>query len=367
MKKLLSFILFLIVSVTTTYSNEKIEISLLTCSEGKEAFTIWGHSALRIIDHNQNQDLVYNFGLFDFNTPNFYLKFTQGKLKYKLGLHYSQNFFESYKNENREIIEQKLNLSDKEKSAIINELNYLYRPENRYYYYSFVGKNCTSELRDIIIDNTTNDFDRNSLTKKSYRQELNEYLTYRPWLKLGMCLIMGYKVDKKTTQFESLFLPYYLCYALRDIKTELGKPLILEEKVHFKTNQHKKSYPFYFHPLFILSILSLVYILVRSKSLQKSFILIIGMIGLLMLALIFYTEHYELKLNFNILWCSPLYLVVALLSKKNLSKKKTLSFINLIVMLLIIPIWLLKIQQFELFFLPIYLTLFIINIRILRE
>ena len=61
-----------------------LRISLLTCSPGAELYSTFGHSALRIVDSSSGTDIVYNFGVFDFYHPDFYLKFVRGKLLYYL-------------------------------------------------------------------------------------------------------------------------------------------------------------------------------------------------------------------------------------------------------------------------------------------
>ena len=172
-KNLLILALLLFSTNQFLYSNNQIEISLLTCSEGSESFSTWGHSALRIIDKENSIDVVYDFGLFDFDTPNFYAKFIKGNLKYKLGLHGSYRFIQYYVSKDRQVIEQKLDLTDESKIKIIKRLEYLNKPENRYYYYNFLKKNCTSELRDLIFENVESDFE-NTITNKSYRNQLDE-------------------------------------------------------------------------------------------------------------------------------------------------------------------------------------------------
>src|SRR5437764_986958 len=59
-----------------------IQISVLTCSPGDELYSLFGHSALRIIDSNSRTDIIYNWGTFDFDEPDFYVKFMRGKLLY---------------------------------------------------------------------------------------------------------------------------------------------------------------------------------------------------------------------------------------------------------------------------------------------
>ena len=363
-KNIATYFFLLFIGITSIYSNNNIEISLLTCSSGSETFTAWGHSAIRIIDKDSSVDIVYNFGLFDFNTPDFYLKFIKGKLKYKLGTHSTRNFYISYFEENRQIIEQKLNLSEEDKVKIINELEYLYRPENRYYYYSFVGKNCTSELRDLLFENIETDF-HNQLTNKTHRDQLNEFLNDKLWVKLGMSMIMGYKVDKKIDLYESMFLPDYLCYGLNNIQTN-GEKLVLTEKVYNKTSINNINYPFILNPLFILSLLLLIVLFVKSKFIQTPILLLVGIIGLTILLASLITEHPELKYNLNILWINPLYIFAAILKfKKNPKYKRYLSIILQVMMIVLIPFWLFRIQHFELAFLPIILILTILNLRTL--
>ena len=63
------------------------EISIITCDPGQEAlYAAFGHSAIRINDPVLGIDLAYNYGVFDFNQPNFYLNFTRGHLIYKLSV-----------------------------------------------------------------------------------------------------------------------------------------------------------------------------------------------------------------------------------------------------------------------------------------
>ena len=344
------------------FSSENFEITMLTCSPGKETYSAWGHSAVRVVDKKANIDVVYNFGLFDFNTPNFYPKFIKGRLEYKLGIERTQGFYHIYLGENRQVIEQKLNLTDKEAIKIIQKLQYLYLPENRYYLYRFAGKNCTSELRDLILENINTDF-KNISTSKTIRDQLNEYLQDRLWLKFSMSLIMGYKVDRKIDLFDSMFLPDYLCYGLREIKTENGN-LITEETIFNQLYDVNNGYSLLINPLFILSVLALLVISFNKKYIQTSFLIIIGLNGLVIFTLSLITEHPELRYNLNPLWINPLYFFIVFL-KNGSNLKGYLTILLQLMLFAMIPIWLFKIQYFEWTYLPIYLILTLFNLRIL--
>ena len=65
-------------------SKAALQISILTCAPGEDVYTAWGHTAIRIIDSSKQTDIVYNFGTFDFNTPNFLLEFIKGNLNFNL-------------------------------------------------------------------------------------------------------------------------------------------------------------------------------------------------------------------------------------------------------------------------------------------
>jgi hypothetical protein len=76
---------------------------------GNESYS-FGHTAIRISDPSQFIDLVYNYGAFDFNTPNFVAKFTKGDLQYFAVAHPYTDFINDYTYERRSVYEQELNI-----------------------------------------------------------------------------------------------------------------------------------------------------------------------------------------------------------------------------------------------------------------
>ena len=102
-------------------SNEA-EISILTCSPGKELYSLFGHTAIRVHDPKANIDEVFNYGTFDFDTPHFYLKFAQGLLPYQLSATSFRNFMLSYQMEERSVYSQRLRLDSLQKQQLFNSL-----------------------------------------------------------------------------------------------------------------------------------------------------------------------------------------------------------------------------------------------------
>ena len=46
-----------------------ILLAFLTVSPGKDLADAFGHSGIRVIDRELNYDLVFNFGIYDFQAP----------------------------------------------------------------------------------------------------------------------------------------------------------------------------------------------------------------------------------------------------------------------------------------------------------
>ena len=91
-------------------------ISLLTCGSGNDLYSIFGHTAIRVKDPKQMLDIVFNYGTFQF-TDDFYVKFTMGKLNYRLSVENYNGFESGYRYENRWVKEQIINLNQIEKQA----------------------------------------------------------------------------------------------------------------------------------------------------------------------------------------------------------------------------------------------------------
>ncbi|HAM09927.1 MAG TPA: hypothetical protein DCP74_06565, partial [Bacteroidales bacterium] len=132
MKKTAVIIAFLMsVCLNDSFSqtgNDTI-VYLITCNPGTEIYSIYGHSALRIVNRINNSDLVYNWGVFDFNTPNFAWKFAKGRLEYMLAVESMGNFLQTYLYEERAVFSQRINLSPLEIRQLVILINDNLKPE----------------------------------------------------------------------------------------------------------------------------------------------------------------------------------------------------------------------------------------------
>lgn len=306
-----------------------LRVSLLTCSPGSELYSTFGHSALRIVDSPAGTDIVYNFGVFDFYDPDFYLKFVRGKLLYYLDQQAFQDFIYGYELEGRQISEQVLNIPAKRKTKLQRYLFNKVRPENRSYKYDFLFDNCTTRLRDLILKSVPDEGKRVCMTRpgeQTFRKHLHAYLdgNGKDWAKLGIDILLGRRLDRVMTDNEAMFLPDFLEIGL-DGTTLNGQPLV-SEKIMIMPRRLEAT-PISTPPmsLIILGIWS-VLMLLASRSPQPSlarlthisdFLLffVTGLLGILLVFMWLGTDHQICKDNMNLLWAMPLHLPAAFLTR----------------------------------------------------
>lgn len=202
---------FLLPLNATSQPADSADVYLLTCAPGNESYSIYGHTALRIAIRGTSFDMVYNWGIFDFSTPNFVYRFAKGKLDYMLGAYSYERFLDEYINEGRSVWSQKLNLTVAEKEKMFELVNENLRPENIRYRYDFFFDNCATRVRDIIADAAADTVIYPvKEKKKSFRQLIDPYQKVLPWLDLGADMLLGLQADRKATVSDEMFLPVHL-------------------------------------------------------------------------------------------------------------------------------------------------------------
>jgi len=346
------------------YANDTIEISILTCSAGQEVYSVFGHSAIRVIDKESNNDQVYNFGMFNFKTKNFEYKYLRGKLKYYIDIQETQDFIRDYTYEKRLITEQVLNLNTTEKINILSNLQFLHKPENRFYYYSFLEKNCSTQLRDLL-SNIGVKFQNHEL-KTSNRALINLCLNKTPWLKLGINLILGKSLDKNSTSSQSMFLPEFLKEEIK-ASTLNGKKMIKFEQNLNSTESIKVfKIQWLFSPLLMFSIFALLFLFWFPTSIRIILSTSVGLVGTFILILWLFSGHEEVKSNLNIIWCNPLYfLYIPLIIKGKTNKVLSLTLIGTLFISLLI--WIFKVQTFDISIIPILAILGFLNFNEVKK
>ncbi len=289
--------------------SKKAEISVLTCGTANEMHTLFGHTALRIKDVDRNLDVVYNWGMFDFRTPNFLSKFVKGNLLYYLDVDSFNDFLYNYTVDNREVVEQVLNLTYTEKSKIWTEINRQLKGTDRYYTYGFIRNNCTTKVVDVInkaVERPLSaDFPSNN---HSYRFILNEGLDHHYFEKLGINLLFGYSTNKPA---DLMFLPV----KLKDGIT-FNKHLLKSHQVINKVTANKKTTLNSIYTLWLIVIV--VALGGFNKKIRLLYFLLTSVFSLFLVAVSVYSTHAELQFNTLVLFYNPLIFAGLLWNKKKL-------------------------------------------------
>ena len=311
-------------SIAALELSKNAQISLITGSPGTELYTLFGHSAIRVYDPFYGFDILYNYGTFDFNTPNFTLKFVQGRLNYALSKEYYQAFVEFYKREGRSIDEQVLDLTQVQKQKLFDFLEENYKPENRFYKYDFFFDNCSSRIRDVLIKVYKSDIVFENTTpkeSKTFKALLDPYLK-DAWLSLGIYLILGAPADKVASKSDYMYLPDYLNYAFADAKIKNGDemiPLVKETKSVYQAIVTRPA-TYFFTPhlvfwVFLGVIAGITYLGYQRNKIAKGLdffiFFLMGLVGCFFLFTWFGTDHQVLPMNFNMLWALPTHFIFA--------------------------------------------------------
>ena len=332
MKKLFLFVFallcFLKISAQPTSFSDSAIVSLITCSPGEEVYEKFGHTAIRVKDVRTKQDVVYNYGIFDFNTPNFYYNFIKGQTDYQLGVYNTDNFLISYSMRNSVVWEQILNLTTAERKKLIYLLLENYKPENRTYRYNFIFDNCATRPRDKIISSLHGYVKYQESTEpKTYRQWVGTYVGNESWLKFGIDLIFGMEADHFASASESMFLPEVLMsyFQTAQINTpdKQSKKLIYDKKILVQRNENTEINP---SPLIKPLTVSLMLLIIGSiatlldffrhkhnKQVDTFIFISTGLLGFILAFMMLFSIQPLVKLNLNILWLNPFNLIVGVL------------------------------------------------------
>jgi len=322
-------IVFLLLFGLNCYSSSVIaqtyQISLLTCDPGDELYNAFGHNGLRVLDLDTGNDLVFNWGTFDFGAPNFYGKFAMGRLDYFLSFSTYQRFIYNYQMEQRAVREQILNLSPEQTSKMLALLNENARPENIYYRYDFFYDNCATRIRDIVEATIGDQLvwqDPADLEEKTFRDLIDEFVYDMPWADLGIDLALGSVIDNPASERERQFLPNYMeaAFARAEIVGDgPARPLVTPSRIVLDyppvVVEQSIFNPYVLFWVVAFAAIIITYVGFKRKKLfigfDMVFFIILGLMGLVIFFLWFITEHNATLYNWNILWAFPVHLALA--------------------------------------------------------
>ncbi len=360
--------------------SEKAQVSLITYGPGKDLYSVFGHTAIRINDPANEIDLTFNYGTFDFDTPNFYLKFIRGNLNYFLTIADFKRSVLFYISANRSVNELILNYTPQQKQILYSSLIENYKPENRSYKYDFFFDNCATRIRDMLINASGKNYEfkeDSTFNSLSYRDLLKPYIEHSPWLDLGINLALGLPSDNKAKVWGSMYLPDYLKQGFEKAIIRLNEksiPYISNEKMHYNQREiiKKNNYSVLkiLTPTVVFSLLLILSVILTFFEFRKRLNFIwfdkilfglVGALGLLITILWLATEHDVMNNNLNIFWAMPLHIIIAWpFAKDKLRKFHFYYFlIYCIILLVLLLTWKVFPQPMHNYLLPLIMALFV--------
>ncbi|WP_034057566.1 lipoprotein N-acyltransferase Lnb domain-containing protein [Lacinutrix jangbogonensis] len=349
---------------------EDTEISIITIGPGNLLNDSFGHNGFRV--KNESIDAIYDYGRYPYNDPNFYTNFAKGKLKYLMGAANTSTVVALYKEQNRTIKEQVLNLNQDQKEALLNYLANNYKPENRPYLYDFFFDNCATKMRDVTETVLKSNIEYKTpeiYKEESFRDLIQNNLYWNSWGSFGIDIALGSVIDRTASPREYMFLPENIFYffeaaSFKDSK----KSLVKETKVIYTQEGQFSRGSFFTSPIFILSILSLCILFItykdhknskRTKWLDVILFAITGIIGIFLLLLWFATDHTATAHNYNLLWACPISIIALFQVTKNTPKRWFIGYLKLLVIMMCLMTlhWVIGVQVYAYGLIPLLLAL----------
>lgn len=306
-----------------------LTVSILTCAPGPDVYELCGHTALRI--RNERMDSVWNYGIFDFTSPNFLYRFCKGQTDYMVCGYTFERFMPAYVRRGSKVSEQVLNLTQEEAQKLRKLLQTESLPQNRIYRYNYVLDNCATRPWKRVNEAA----DREILTPDTlyfdtFRDEMKYFHRNYPWYQFGIDLALGRGIDRELNKDEDTFAPPVLAEKLADT-TIGGEPFVKETNIIFPGYADATLPPtsWFLTPMAVGILMLLVsvavFLLVCKYDLNSHhwlklacylwislYFIIAGIAGCVITFLVFCSEHEATSPNWLMLWLNPFQLILGI-------------------------------------------------------
>lgn len=324
----LSLVPFVASSQDAAAPDSTLRVSLITCRAGANIYELEGHTALRFVDTASGDDVTVNWGLFDFDAPNFVYRFVKGETDYCVGAAPTPFFLNAYGRQGRTVMEQELNLTLAQayrlRELVIENL----RPENRIYRYNYVLDNCSTRPLRLIerVVGDTLSFESAALAPEvttTFRNAMRHYHANYPWYQFGIDLALGSGIDRPITLAEAAFAPESLEIMMESAMLPGGEKVVKATSTLVNGTAEGgplPATPWWLTPIFWCSVVAIISLYLSVKQLRSgnfrgttatrifdTFLFgLFGVLGLILTFLIFVSVHEATSPNWLYLWLNPL-------------------------------------------------------------
>ncbi len=306
--------------------SDSITVSLVTYYPGSLEYELYGHAGVKV-SFADGQGVFYNYGIFDFNSPNFVYRFIKGETDYMVKGYSTEYMLRGY--DRRKVVEQVFDLTQEQARKAYEYLAENALPWNATYRYNYVLDNCSTRPRDVIEMATGGTLKYPVMQDTTtFRKMFHRYNTNYAWSRFGIDMALGTGIDRTITYREQMFVPMVLMEACAGATIERdGKriPLVRETIVLNEGDEKGDILPptqWWLTPLCIFVVLLVIMSLFTWRDLRRGAVtrwvdsVMYGMMslyGMLLFFLMFISTHEATSPNWNGVWVNPFYLLPAIL------------------------------------------------------
>ena len=301
------------------------EAWLVTFGPGEIYWERFGHNAIWLREPAAGIDHTFNFGYFDFEQKNFFLNFLKGRMLYFSVAQPSAREFEYYRQQNRSIRLQKLDLDPSQYVRLRDYLLHEIKPENRDYRYDYYLSNCSTRIRDALdmaLDGSLVSSTKDETAKLNFRDQTRRLTQMQYWYYLGLELGLGYPVDRTVSRWDEMFIPMVIADEIASMTVPGGgadQSLVLQDTMLFTSSSSAPAAEpesiWYRYLLLGLLVTGIAWLSGRFMppvwlaGLAHAWLLIGGTNGLVLAFLWLFTDHTVASFNANLLLFNPLVLL----------------------------------------------------------
>ncbi|MDP2815389.1 MAG: DUF4105 domain-containing protein [Rectinemataceae bacterium] len=323
------------------YSADGIAVSLITILPGQPLYSSFGHTAIRVVNTESREDILYNYGLsvYPFNLR-FLGKMLIGKMDFMVDALKTDETLRFYRGvENRTIIEQVLNLESKQVENIVATLEHDVRLENSVYNYRYFTDNCTTKVWEILSPFIA-DVNVTAIpsSRPTLRGSIREAIGEKTWLRLLIDLLLGFPADRPLAPNVQPFLPLQLMEKVErsSVKLTVGQQnFVLSSQVLYKASK-QSLLPLQIQPIIfsvVLLGLSLCLSLIPSTLLAQIFDAFLfgatAIAGLCILLFGIVAGYREVGMNLNLLWANPLAVFALVALRRGLYRRASAIIVQI--------------------------------------
>ena len=324
---------------SATAGAQDLKVYLVTIGQGAAYWEKYGHNMLWFRSESGGVDEAYNWGMFDFASPDFLERQLVGDPQYSVQAFPGQLLLDYYRKADRGITLQELNLTPAQAQKALERSRWNARAENKFYRYDYYRDNCSTRVRDMIdyaLGGALKAASQDTLDE-TYRGETVRLLDDLKLTQFGTAVALGRPADRKLTRWEDMFIPMRLRDALRGMQVRdssgAAKPILAREQVLYESQTHHElaSAPRLWIPYLCIGVLLAIEFFVvgwaggRAAVAEKVFrfevaiwAFFVGVLGLIVLGGWAATQHVFWYRNENLLLFNPIAVFLAVLAPLSL-------------------------------------------------